>query len=137
MAEKIKHPIYLPELTAEQAIQITIDMWTDMMDELGENPTFGSRSDFKDRWILDHGYPSASTWWKPNYVNGNCFLCEYAVRKKLDRGDNKYNYSRCACCPIVWPTERYDCKSAALDYRYSPIPDILAYIEDKKNWREE
>lgn len=137
MAEKLNHPLDLSEMTAEQSIQATIDMWTDMMIKLGEKPCMVDRFNFKSQWVLDHGYPSAYDWWLPNHVTSNCFLCEYALREN-QRSDTKFNGHRCQCCPIVWPTETWncDCKSDGLDYRYAPIPDILEYLKNKENWRE-
>lgn len=137
MAEKLNHPLDLSEMTAEQSIQATIEMWTDMMIKIGEKPGMVDRFNFKSQWVSDHGYPSAYDWWLPDHVTSNCFLCEYALREN-QRSDTKFNGPRCRCCPIVWPTETWncDCKSDGLDYRYAPIPDILEYLKNKEHWRE-
>lgn len=139
MAEKLNHPLDLSEMTAEQSIRATVDMWTDMMIKLGENPTMTDRFDFKSQWVSNHGYPSAYDydWWSQDHVTSNCFLCEYALREN-QRSDTKFNGPRCRCCPIVWPTETWDCdcKSDNLDYRHAPIPDILEYLKNKEHWRE-
>ena len=137
MAEKINHPLDLSKMTAEQAIQATIEMWTDMMIKLGEKPSMSERFNFKSQWLTEHDYPSPYNWMSPNHVTSNCFLCEYAKREIL-RNDKYNGFCRCLCCPIVWPAETYDCdcKSDGLDYRHTPIPDILEYLKNKKNWRE-
>lgn len=128
----LDHPIDLEKMTAEQAIEATIEMWTDMMAKLGESPFTYDRVVFKETWLWDHGYTEKGPF-VTNIITGNCFLCEY--------GDNKTaSVGKCNCCPIHWPDNSLDfhfCKGSALDYRKAPIPDILEYLKNKENWREE
>lgn len=131
----LEHPIDLEKMTAEQAIQGTIEMWTDMMDRLGEDPFMRDRFDFKEAWLLDHGYTERAGI-GTTIILGNCFLCEYA-HKKVVRGAAAS--SKCDLCPIYWPDRSlafHFCKGRALDYRREAIPDILAYLKNKENWRE-
>lgn len=130
----LEHPIDIGKMTAEQAIEATIEMWTDMMERLGEDPFTGDRFTFKEAWLLDHGYTGGMV--LGDIITGNCFLCEYAAKKVIYSATTN---CKCHLCPIHWP--RYSlsfhfCKGSALDYRKAPIPDILAYLKDKKNWRE-
>lgn len=121
----LEHPIDLEKMTAEQAIQGTIDMWTDMMERHGEVPSMHVRFAFKEAWLWDHGYSQ--------HICGNCFLCEY--------NDAHSEFCGCDHCPICWPDSSSvfhgcSCRSLALDYRREAIPDILAYLKNKENWRE-
>ena len=118
-------------MTAEQAIEATVEMWTDMMARLGESPSTYDRVTFKEFWLLDHGYTEKRPF-VTNIITGNCFLCEYAGNKTAYVG-------KCNRCPIRWPDNPLDfhfCKGCALDYRRASIPDILEYLKNKKNWRE-
>lgn len=130
----LNHPIDLEKMTAEQAIEATIEMWTDMMAKLGENPFTYDRVVFKETWLWEHGYTEKGPF-TTNIITGNCFLCEYAANNPK----NEFVFCKCNRCPIRWPDNTLDfhfCKGSALDYRKAPIPDILAYLKDKKNWRE-
>lgn len=125
----LDHPMDLEKMTAEQAIQGTIEMWSDMMDILGERPSVRDRFAFKELWLVQHGYSDVR--FGGIVMSGNCFLCEY----------NDEHSESCGCdnCPIRWPDSFLvfnACKSSALDYRRSSIPDILAYLKNKENWRE-
>lgn len=126
--DKLKHPINLGKMTAEQSIQATIDMWTDMMDTLGEDPGMNHRISFKESWLFERGYMAYN-----DEVDGNCFLCEYAARNPR----NEFIACKCDRCPICWPSHApyHYCKDRIIDYRKTPIPDILAFLKDKNNWR--
>ena len=126
--DKLKHPINLEKMTAEQSIQATIDMWTDMLDTLGEDPGMNHRISFKEHWLFNHGYMADKD---EQPVDGNCFLCEYAAINRVAGVCCK-----CDRCPICWPTHApyHYCKGSIIDYRKTPIPDILAFLTDKKNW---
>ena len=131
----LDHPIDLEKMTAEQAIEATIEMWTDMMARLGESPFTYDRVTFKEFWLLDHGYTEEGPF-VTNIITGNCFLCEYAANNPK----NEFVSCKCNRCPINWPSNSLDfhfCKGPALDYRRAPIPDILEYLKNKENWREE
>lgn len=129
------HPIDLNHITPEQAIQGTIEMWSDMRDALGETPTAEQRFNFKHDWICEHGYKSIISPRSRTSVTCNCFLCECAESQWYHAGFKHY---RCNYCPICWPDYSIDitkCRSNILDYTRAPIPDILAYIQDEKNRR--
>lgn len=130
----LEHPIDLEKMTAEQAIQGTIEMWTDMMDRLGENPFMRDRFDFKEAWLLDHGYTGDLLPVFGTVITGNCFLCEYAHNKVICSATTS---CKCDLCPIYWPDRSlafHFCKGHALDYRKAPIPDILTHLKNKENW---
>lgn len=132
--DKLKHPIDLDCITPEQAIQGTIEMWSDMLDELGNRPSIGMRNAFKEYWLNEHGYES--TYPGITRVNGNCFLCECAGLMWRKSG---YSHMRCDHCPIYWPNDEAKlssrCASDSIDYLKSPIPIILAYLKDENNRR--
>lgn len=130
----LEHPIDLEKMTAEKAIEATIEMWTDMMERLGESPSTYDRVTFKEFWLLDHGYTEKGPF-VTNIITGNCFLCEYAANNPK----NEFVFCKSNRCPINWPSHFLDfhhCKERALDYRKAPIPDILKYLKNKENWRE-
>lgn len=130
-----KHPIDLDHITDDQAIKATIEMWSDMYDVLGEKPDISSRNSFKVRWLNANGYVSAYP--GMSSVTSDCFLCECALVKWRKSG---YRLPKCSYCPICWPSDqihpRIKCVSDSLDYHLSPLPDILDYLEDKKNRRK-
>ena len=98
------------KLTKEEAIRLHRQMWTDMLEELGEYPSSGDRVAFKEKWCVSHKYVG---------IMSNCFLCEYADQENLG----------CNECIIDWSTlydESTDCYPGFL---YSPISDILALPE--------
>ena len=109
-------------LTRERALELHRQMWTDMQKDLGDNPTFEQRFNYKTRWVRRH-FPR-------EFVRCNCFLCEYA----------KFNYDECEeFCPIEWPCGRcedgdyYDEELDTHDYSDSwthmPISRLLALPE--------
>lgn len=96
-------------LTADEAYELHIAMWSDMKKALGNNPTAPERVEFKENWCKNNGYIN---------VSSNCFLCEYTGW-------------HCEECPVDWGnTERevwrIQCVGNNVDYRYSPISEILA-----------
>lgn len=108
------------KLTKKQALELHRQMWTDMQNELGDNPSSGKRIDFKLRWCREH-FPEER-------IESGCFLCEYT---------RQYN-DDCDCCPIKWDEdERYDycggqydyCGGQHVSYERSPISEILALPE--------
>lgn len=131
----LNHPIDLDHITPEQAIQSTIEMWSDMVNTLGEKPDYSSRNTYKKNWVILNGY--GSIYPGITRVTSECFLCECAGIEWRKSG---YSKTRCDYCPIYWPDDtihpRSKCVSDSLDYRLSPLPDILRYLKDKKNRRE-
>lgn len=129
-----KHPIDLDHITDDQAIKATIEMWSDMYEVLGEKPDFSSRNSFKERWLNANGY--VSTYPGMSRVTSDCFLCECALVKYRKSG---YRLPKCSYCPIHWPGDQIHptikCVSDSLDYRLSPLPDILKHLKDKDNRR--
>ena len=99
------------ELTKGQALELHWQMWTDMQKELGDNPSFGQRDEFKAKWCETH-FPNEK-------VDYNCFLCEYV---------SQHHGDECDCCPIKWDDNCIDdcCMLGGVNYRYSPISEILA-----------
>lgn len=133
--DKLNHPIDLNHITPEQAIQRTIEMWSDMKDALGETPTAKQRYAFKRDWLLAHGYRNNAFPYYTTTVSSECFLCECSEAQWEHNG---FRYLRCSYCPIRWPDEGRlipSCKGNTLDYSRTPISDILAYIQDEKNRR--
>lgn len=111
------------KLTKEQALELHMQMWSDMLKALGDNPFPNERFSFKRKWIEEH-FPNED-------VDSDCFLCEYARHVTKDPF-----IIRCYNCPIAWNSSiRPDCKpgawlvassAIAVDFRYSPISVILA-----------
>lgn len=109
------------KLTREEAIRLHREMWQDMLAELGDDPKWDKRLDFKKKWVEEH-FPNED-------VISNCFLCEYAESAAKDQ-----YFSRCLKCPIAWNSNKYPTCFAVwdrnmIDYRYSPISVILALPE--------
>lgn len=95
------------KLTREEALKYHRQMWTDMQEELGDEPNRTERVVFKEEWCAKH-FPGEN-------IMCSCFLCEY-VNECLG-GRN---------CLIVWPygnctTHKY--------YYDAPISEILALPE--------
>ncbi len=108
----------MEKLTREEAINLFRQQWTDMQKELGNCPSWVERAVYKRKWCEAH-----------NFVNCNsCFLCEWAVQN---------NNVGCDKCPIDWGD--VCCVGGKVDYRYTPISEILALperrIKRKKNKR--
>ena len=110
------------ELTREKSLELHRKMWTDMREELGDNPTILERTIFKmnwcEKWCEENGFVE---------VENNCFLCDYA--------------KTCKECPIDWSKaedivvkgEVASCsdnyKNVGLYYTSAPISLILAIPE--------
>lgn len=111
------------KLTREKALKYHNQMWSDMQKELGNNPTFGERFDYKAKWCKEH-FPN-------EYIIHNCFLCEY---------------TNCDCskCLIKWPEGRdwisTKCESSLDDdnnWIGMPISKMLNLpIKKKSKWYE-
>lgn len=115
-------------LTREQTLLLHREMWEDMQNELGDDPTPTRRVEFKHRWLNARGYSD---------VECSCFLCEYA---RYD-GDTE----KCDMCPIDWTAlasdendpssigtclaSRYSGTPAKPIYRFATISEILALPE--------
>ena len=112
------------ELTKEEALRLHRQMWSNMRDELGDNPSWDERWEFKRDWIAKH-FPLSN-------VTHYCFLCEYAIHED---GNHEYVcYAVCAYCPLKWTAKhvKNTCEGGILsgrDWRFSPISDILALPE--------
>lgn len=113
------------KLSREEAIRLHREMWQDMQVELGDEPGALERYVFKKKWVEEH-FPD-------EFVNSNCFLCEYAQKLARD------SFTRCRYCPIAWNSNITPicnpggifgfCERNMVDYRYSPISVILALPE--------
>ena len=108
------------ELTRERALELHRQMWADMQQELGDNPTILERERYKRTWCQEH-FPDEC-------IRDYCFLCEYAHNKyKSDGGFS------CRYCPIEW-----DCAycfkgdSIKKSYRNMPISELLALLERRE-----
>ena len=44
------------KLTKEKALKLHRQMWEDMQKELGDNPSYFERLDFKHEWCKKHGF---------------------------------------------------------------------------------
>lgn len=114
------------KLTREQALALHHEMWTDMLNTLGETPTQHERAEFKRKWCESHEYSP---------VEHSCFLCEL-VRFKDQRYYSSGTGCDCARCPIVWTAHDwiYSCPCENLgqegvDWRYSKVSEVLALGE--------
>jgi len=98
------------KLTREEALKRHRQMWSDMQRELGDTPPITKRADFKHRWCNNYVYTPINS----------CYLCEYVAQKGVD----------CGSCPIDWGKSwGTRCIYGDVDYRYSPISEILALPE--------
>ena len=120
-------------LTSEEAIQGTISMWSDMLRDLGENPSEKQRFVYKLHWLTEHGYSFVGPFRMPE---NECFLCE---RARIVWMDVIGLSCKCSCCPIEWPgkevIDSYEpkCVGHEVDYRKAPLSDILNYLKDERN----
>ena len=117
-------------LTREQALALHREMWTDMLNTLGETPTQRQRAEFKRNWCKSHGYSP---------VEHSCFLCELVIFK-----DERYCQTGTGCdcvrCPIVWTKNdwKYSCPCEnggyeGVDWRFSNISEVLALSEREED----
>lgn len=103
------------ELTRERALELHRRMWTDMQQELGDNPTILKRERYKRTWCQEY-FPDES-------IRDYCFLCEYAYNKS-DGG------FPCRHCPIKWDcTYCFEGVSIKKSYRNISISELLALPE--------
>ena len=98
------------KLTKEETIRLHRQMWSDMLEELGEYPSERDRSTFKEAWCVSHKYFD---------IGSNCFLCEYAEQENLD----------CDECIIDWSALSEKTTNCYPGFLYSSISDILALPE--------
>ncbi len=108
------------KLTREQALKLHRQMWSDMQQELGDNPNILERERYKKLWCQEH-FPDED-------IRDYCFLCEYAYNKyKSDWG------IPCGYCPIKW-VYIYCFKGDSIkkSYRNMPISELLALPERKE-----
>lgn len=105
------------ELTREQALKLHKQMWTDMQQELGDNPNSLERELYKRKWCREH-FPDEN-------IRDCCFLCEYAHNKyKSDGG------FLCRYCLIKWDYNYcFEGDSIRKSYRNMPISQLLALPE--------
>ena len=109
------------ELTREKALELHRQMWTDMMEALGDNPPRTMRNSYKRIWIAEHFPELVDTYDNYEIIRHNCFLCEYA----------NAIYGLCECL-IDWPCGRCedgDKDEDERDWSYMPIPKLLALPE--------
>lgn len=92
-------------LTADEAYELHIAMWSDMQKQLGDDPSHEERCWFKREWCKEK-FPG-------EVVFNNCFLCEYTFQQRL----------KCDECPVEWPE---DYCGGDVSYARSPISKILA-----------
>lgn len=126
------------KLTAKEAYELHIKMWTAMQIELGDNPTAPQRIDFKNKWVK-RNFPNSE-------VHAYCFLCEFTKE-----WDNEFMLKRCDCnrCILDWSSLCVDgvtCLDEYYDYDYlgsidsiylaAPISEILA-LPVKEKYRKE
>ena len=107
-------------LTREEALKLHRQMWSDMQKELGDNPDYEEREQYKKKWCVEH-FPN-------KYIDNNCFLCEY------NRITNNDYYCDCReTCLIKWING--GCLDGAPEDRYSrmPISKLLALPEREFN----
>lgn len=131
----------MENLSCETALKLHRQMWSEMKEELGDNPNREERYDFKRKWVIEH-FPD-------EIIRHYCFLCEYA----LNNDNEGYYYTNarvCQNCPIQWiKNPKYNsCEASGglsdlnevfvdfddyeyCDWRYSSISDILALPERK------
>ena len=108
------------DLTREEALKLHRQMWSDMQNDLGDNPDGEERKAYKAGWCRGHGFEK---------LKNHCFLCEYSYDKSP---------WFCHHCPVKWPTQDGKCISAYLEdgtrlkhgyYLTAPISEILALPE--------
>lgn len=122
-------------LTREEALKLHYEMWSDMQRDLGDNPDWIARSDYKSEWC-DEKFPDDGIAYK-------CFLCEYGEQQS--RKEFGWSGKRCLFCPIDWSAliavsdasyqltcfRRYRGRANTHIYEDAPISEILALPERK------
>jgi len=107
-------------LTRERALELHRQMWTDMQEALGDNPSKITRCEYKENWIKKH-FPNDS-------VSHDCFLCEYCCEHQFSsRYEFEYDFCK---CPIKWPFGRCEDGDSGDDgWWHMPISKLLALPE--------
>lgn len=126
------------KLSREDALKLHNELWSDMKEDLGDNPSGSARLNYKSEWCAKKF---------PNYsVAFNCFLCEYTEQKCSEMEQDGYEpEDRCEFCPIDWRElskwayedgEVCKCHHPYINgnwdsqiYKSAPISDILALPE--------
>lgn len=93
LESSIKEVDIMTELTREQAIQLHVEMWTDMKNA-GVSDNMHARYEFKEQWCKDHGIK----------LFNHCALCEYAYQQN-DHSD----ICMCIFCPGHWESDDPGC----------------------------
>lgn len=93
-------------MTREEALRKHREMWRAMQKELGDNPSFAERTDFKFNWCYEHDGGD---------VFASCYLCQFAEDHDL----------HCCDCLIDWEGQ-HGCIGPKVHYGRSPISEILA-----------
>lgn len=102
------------ELTREEALSYHYQMWSDMQNDLGDDPSDDQRFIYKRKWIANN-FPEYS-----GKIANNCFLCEYAGG----------NYTTCEnICPVKWPAGRCEDSEDEENWDEMPISELLALPE--------
>lgn len=99
------------KLTKEEAIRLYRQMWSDMLKELGIDPSSSDRIKYKRRWCETHGYEIAN----------DCFLCEYSDQEGLG----------CDQCIIDWSQLHNGYTECYPSYLFCVLNRILALPERK------
>ena len=81
-------------LTREQAITEHRKMWNWITDKIEERKEVFGIEMLKDSYLMLNKYTET--------LAGNCFLCEYALRKS----ETKISVRICECCPVEIPNEK-------------------------------
>lgn len=111
------------ELTREKALELHLQMWSDMQDEYGDNPDAEEREGFKIDWCK-RKFPGV-------HIRHNCFLCEFAERCKfcpIDWRKLKRDEADPSKCCAVYAGEILDPDNPEI-YLAAPISEILAMPE--------
>ena len=105
-------------LTRERALKLHRRMWSDMQKDLGDNPNWIQRMNYKKKWLRKH-FPELVESEYEELIRNNCFLCEYAGKEFED----------CVCL-IDWPYGKCETHlDESADWRYMPISELLALPE--------
>lgn len=125
------------ELTREEAIKEHRKMWNLMGKTLGEFSKYEKRMQFKKAYIKRH-FPG-------KLVKHNCFLCAYAVSKKLEEDakngidyfENDITEDFCKYCPLDFLPDDNDtdhfCDVGEISHVYSSCFDVANAEEREDN----
>ena len=120
-------------LTREDALKLHRQMWTEMQEELGDDPSADAREDFKRGWCEEH-FPNHS-------ILNDCFLCDYVhhdfastiyclARCPIDwESLKKHSYQKTDCCAVYKEYDGDDDDEDNEIYNAAPISEILALPE--------